>query len=201
MSTVKSLLKSTVLIAIVVSMIGCSSAPRGKTAMSPTEATLASIIPTSVPPTSTASPDPTPTSTPITLSTVPQNPALDNACRQTIIDYFAVPCGDWQALRALFTPSSQKHITLDSLSCDIARSRTLLQLISASEWWQQLHPDQPLPKSAEPTAPNEYVYYVEYTIEWPPDETPHPHRPDFFGMLMWMVVDENNTCKARDYGW
>lgn len=143
-----------------------------------------------------------PMSTPTAIrSIVSQGSDVDNACRQTIEEYFAIPCGDWETLRALYIPASQDRITSDSWTCDVAISKTLLSLLPVSEWWQQQYSDRPrpLPQSACPTASNEYVYFVEYTLHWAPGMVPACRNPASF--LMWMVVDENGACKIRTQGW
>jgi hypothetical protein len=68
----------------------------------------------------------------------------------------------------------------------------------ASEWWQQ-HSDEPLPQAASPTASNEYVYFVEYTIHWNPDVVQASERP--LTSLMWVVINENGACKIKAQGW
>jgi len=143
--------------------------------------------------------EPMSTSTAI-RSIVPPDSAVDNACRQIIEEYFAIPCGDWEALRSLYIPASQARITSDSWTCrlTISNPMTLLSLMPVSEWWQQTS-DRPLPQSASPTASNEYVYFVEYTLQWVPGTVPPCRNPTSF--LMWMVVDENGACKIRTQGW
>lgn len=140
-----------------------------------------------------------PGETPTPISTSPQDPALDIACRQTISDFFSLPCDDWQALRELYIPSHQIDTMPAELSCNYVISRTLLQVVPVSEWWQQQHPDQRLPVSMWPTTPNEYVYYVVGSTRWKPNVSVPVDNP--YSLLMFMVVDENNTCKIRDHGW
>jgi len=193
MPIVTRLIRILIFAAVSVSMVSCGPIPRREDASSSTDRTPTS---TSAPILSTLS-ESMPTLTAV-QSTVPQDPDLDNVCRQTIREYFAVPCGDWEALRALHIPSSQDEITPDSWTCNVAISKTLLSLMSASEWWQK-HSEQPLPRSAYPTQPNEYVYYVEYEIKWAPGVVPARENP--LASLIWMVADENGVCKIRAQGW
>lgn len=193
MSIVTRLVKILIFAAIFTSTVGCGHIPKREDATSSTDQAFAS---TSAPTLSTLS-EPVPTPTAI-RSNAPQGSDLDNACRQTIEKYFAIPCGDWEALRALYIPSSQDEITPDSWTCDVAISKTLLSLMPVSEWWQQ-RSDQPLPQAAYPTASNEYVYFVEYTVQWAPGVVPAGENP--FTSLMWMVIDENGACKIKDQGW
>ncbi len=136
---------------------------------------------------------------PITVpSTAPQDLALDTACRQTIEAFHTMPCDDWEAVRGLFIPSQQRTITPDSWACTVVSSRTLLTLIPASEWWS-LHSDEPLPRAASPTAPNEYVYFVEFELHWAPGAISTGENP--FSHLVWLVSDANGDCKIKEYGW
>jgi hypothetical protein len=193
MSIVTRLVKIICFVAISTSMVGCGHVPKREDATSSTDQASAS---TSVPTLSTLS---EPVSTPTAFrSTAPQSPDLDNACRQTIEKYFDIPCGDWEAARALYIPSSQDKITPDSWTCDVGISKTLLSLMPASEWWRQ-HSDEPLPQAASPTASHEYVYFVEYTIQWNPDDVQASESP--LTSLMWVVIDENGVCKIKAQGW
>lgn|GEM_PF-4821488 len=193
MSMVTRLIKIIFFVTISMSMVGCDHIPKREDTTSSTERVSAS---TSVPTLFMPS-DPTATPTGI-RSTAPQSSDLDNVCRQTIKSFFAIPCEDWEAVRALYVPSSQNKITPDFWTCDVAISKTLLSLMPASEWWRQ-HSDEPLPQAASPTTSNEYVYFVEYTIQWNPDVVQASERP--LTSLMWMVVDENGACKIKAQGW
>ena len=193
MSIVTRLAKILIFAAISTSMVGCRHIPKSADATSQPASESAS---TSAPTLSTLS-EPMSTSTAI-RSIVPPDSAVDNACRQTIEEYFAIPCGDWEALRSLYIPASQARITSDSWTCHLTISRTLLSLMPVSEWWQQTS-DRPLPQAAISTAPNEYVYFVEYTLHWAPGIVPPCRNPTSF--LMWLVVDENDACKIRTQGW
>lgn len=193
MSIVSPLARIFIFVAISVSMVSCDNVPQRKNLTGSTDQSPAS---TSAPTLSTL---PEPLSTPVTIqSTVPQDPDLDAACRQTIEEYHTIPCEDWEVLRDLYTLSRQSGITPDTWSCSVVISRTLLSLMPASEWWQ-LHSDEPLPRSASPTAPNEYVYFVEFWLYWVSGAIPTGENP--FSHLMWMVSDANEGCKIKEYGW
>jgi hypothetical protein len=130
---------------------------------------------------------------------------IDSACTQVIVKFLQTdPCKNWDEFHHLFTPASRHFqstpIPSNDPSCDLKTSNTILRIMPADEWWPLENPNQHLPESAKPTLPNEYVFFVEYEIQWRPGVVPASENPA--RMLMWMVFDnDNSTCLIREFGW
>jgi len=136
--------------------------------------------------------------TPTPYYSAPRDPTLDRNCRQTINFFFSYRKGfDAQTYRNLFAQSAGS-IADPPLSPPLEPA-TILVLMPASEWWQKNHPATPIPGVYLPQEPGEYVYYVEYTGHYEPNETPIVIYPDAISMIM---VEEGplEACKIKNYG-
>jgi hypothetical protein len=127
---------------------------------------------------------------------IPQDENIDIACRITINFYFSYKQGfRLEEYRALFVPSSQY----------LAESRTppsealiLLDLLPASQWWQETFPLTPIPGTLLPEEDNEYFYYAEYTGHYDSNTTPFYSFPDH--MIFTMIAEGSDSCKIKNYG-
>lgn len=144
----------------------------------------------------TGSPLP-PYKTPTLVYSAPQDKTLDTICRITINSFFSYKLGDDPvAYRDLFTPSSQNRA--DSYTPP-QEGRILLELMPASQEWYRDFPGTLMPGAIIPEAPNEYIYYVEFTSKnAAPNATPAYFPADF--ITMTMVADGTNSCKIENYG-
>lgn len=137
-----------------------------------------------------------PISTP-TYSTAPTDTELDQTCRITITYFFNVDKNfDIKAVRNLFVPSRQYFA--DSI---IQRQTPLLvlEVLPASEWWQQNHPNESIPLYMQPKTKNQYVYYAKYTGIYAPNTTQIAPYPD--SMLITVESQGARDCKIENYGW
>jgi hypothetical protein len=134
---------------------------------------------------------------PTAVYSAPQDKVLDAACRKTISLFFSYKQGDdAQSYRDLFTPSGQYRA--DGFTPPI-ESRIILELMPASQEWQRDFPGTPMPGAILPEAPDEYIYYVEFTARNDaPNATPAYFAPDF--MRMTMAADGSYSCKIKNYG-
>ncbi|HVM72219.1 MAG TPA: hypothetical protein VMT91_10695 [Anaerolineales bacterium] len=139
-----------------------------------------------------------PTVVPIStvFSSAPLDGTLDTNCRITINYFFGYRRGDdLQAFRKLFTPSSQGL----ALSYEPPmEALVLLELMPASQYWQENYPGTPMPGAIIPEGPNEYIYYVKYTGHYDPNATPFFWYPD--SMTMTMLADNSYSCKIENFG-
>lgn len=132
-----------------------------------------------------------------TYSTIPNDADLDQTCRITITYFFSVDKSfDIEAVRNLFVPSRQ------DLADSIMQRQApllLLEVRSASEWWQQNHPNELIPAYMQPETKNQYVYYAKYTGTYAPETTeiaPYPNA-----MLIIVESRGQYDCKIVNYGW
>jgi hypothetical protein len=178
------------------SFIGCAGlfmvacVPTGKTVNSTVARTPPAIKTT--PPSSTSS---------SIYSSAPQDEVLDLDCRITINFFFSFKQGDSiDAYRNLFL-SSSKHLA-DSRKPPL-EALILLELMPASQWWQENYPATPMPNSIIPEKPDEYIYFAKFTGHYEPNETPAHWYPD--SMTFTMVAggssaDGTDSCKIKGYG-
>ena len=148
-----------------------------------------------------------PSINPVVQATPTQTSALTvtDACEQTIVKFLnSDTCKRWDEYHRLFAPDSRHFQSTPMASndpaCDLITANTVLRIMSADEWWQSDNPNQPLSEAAKPTATDEFVFFVEYEIQWAPGVIPAGENPAT--MLMWMVFDtDNRTCLIRTFGW
>lgn len=164
-------------------------------------------MPTS--PTSTNSPTAIPTQFEKTISTItpmptpynsaPEDPTLDQYCRETINFFFSFRNGfDVQAYRNLFTQSAQHLADAVAINPPL-EARTILVLMPVSLWWQKNNPATPMPGMFLPEAPGEYIYYVEYTGHYGSNETPVVTYPDAITITL-VQEGPSKACKIKNYG-
>lgn len=126
---------------------------------------------------------------------------IENACVQTIEKFVqSGPCTDEH--HSLIYPNSRYFpatpMATNDPFCNLG-TKTILNVMPADEWWHSIYPNQPIPESAKPTLPNEYVFRVLYEIQWQPGVVPAGDNP--FGMFMWMIYDaDTGTCLVNEYG-
>lgn len=143
-------------------------------------------------PTSTQTTVPTSTA----FSSAPQNETLDANCRITINFFFGYKQGDdLQAFRNLFAPSS---VGLADSYKPPVEALVLLELMPASQYWQENYPGTPMPGVFIPEGPNEYFYFVKFTGHYDPNVTPAFWYPD--SMAMTMIADGPYSCKIKSFG-
>ena len=140
------------------------------------------------------SPTTVPTAT--VYNSAPQNETLDANCRITINFFLGYKRGDdLRAFRNLFAPSSR--YLADSYRPPI-EALVLLELMPASQYWQENYPGTPMPGVILPEGPDEYFYYVRFTGHYDPEATPASWYPD--SMVMIMLADSPYSCKIKGFG-
>ena len=142
-------------------------------------------------------PSTTPGPTSTFISSAPKDAVLDETCRMTINFFFSYKRGmDSKAFRNLFVTSSQ--YLADSYK-PLTEARILLKLMPASQEWQQDFPGTPMPGAIIPEESDEYIYYVEFTGHYGPNETPVAYYyPDFW--TIHMIAKGPDSCKIKSYG-
>jgi hypothetical protein len=139
------------------------------------------------------------TLTPTPYNSAPEDGTLDWNCRETINFFFSFRKGfDVQAYRNLFAQSSQYLADAHAINLPLEPS-TILVLMPVSEWWQKNYPATPIPGVYLPEEPDEYIYYVEYTGHYDPNETPTVIYPDSITMIM-VQEGPSKACKIKNYG-
>ena len=134
-------------------------------------------------------------STPV-VDSAPQDATLDLACRITINLFFNYKQGDDpQAYRDLFVESSKN---LADSTRPFVEARTILDIMPATQWWQENHEGTPIPGVLQPEGVNEYIYDVKYTGHYDPGTTPYFAYPD--SMTITVVADGPDVCKIKSYG-
>lgn len=125
---------------------------------------------------------------------------IENACVQSIEKFLQVnPCEDWEEYHSLIYPESPYYLATpranNDPSCDLIASTSILKIMPAAEYYQGY-----VPGVASPKLPNEYVFYVEYKIEWQPGMSPVVGN-DPFRKLIWTVYDiDTGKCLINTLG-
>ena len=155
------------------------------------------IVPTQ---TETAEPTSTPILTPTLYNSAPEDPELDRNCRETINFFFSYRKGfDPQVYRNLFAKSAGS--IAEPPPDPPLEPATILVLMPASEWWQKNYPATPIPGIYLPEEPGEYIYYVEYSGHYEPNDTPPVPviYPDAITMIM-VQEGPGKACRIKNYG-
>lgn len=122
------------------------------------------------------------------------------ACVQAIEKYLqANPCENWEEYHNLIHPESQIFQTTPMASndpaCVLTAPKTILTIVPAAERTQGYTSGY-----SSPTLPHEYVFFVEYNIEWQPGVIPVVENPVM--MLFHMIYDtDTRACLFYSAGW
>jgi hypothetical protein len=118
---------------------------------------------------------------------------------QTIEKFLQLdPCKDWDGYHSLIH-SVSPHFSAtppasDDPACSLVASTTVSKIMPAAEYYQGY-----VPGAISPKLPNEYVFFVEYYIEWQPGVVPVSENP--FRIFMWMVYEtDTGQCLVREFG-
>lgn len=128
----------------------------------------------------------TPTSTLLLPPEATLSSEIENACVQTIEKFLeADPCKNWDEYHNLIYPEGWLFrvtpMANNDPACNLVASKTILKIMTAAEHYQGY-----VPGAISPRLPNEYVFYVEYNIEWQPGVVPVSENP--FRIFMWMGI-------------